>query len=160
MLLQANTLQQHGGIQCQKIFLVPDLKETQWGDILEHVHSLAPVFPDDVEWDEFHFVKGSASASEDVVVIDGAEFVRFTLTMELNSHSPYYRSQLARLKGKKWHIKLNNADGQTWCIGGRYKDACSLKVERMAWNKERSEGRRTYVTFTKLSRFYAAQFPF
>lgn len=150
----------HGGIKCDHIYLLPDLKEIQWGDIIEHVHTLAPVFPDGVEWDKFHFVKGSATLSEDTVIIDGAEFVEFKLTMELNAHSAYYRSQLARLKGKKWHIKLTNADGQVWCVGGRHKDACSLKVESMKWNRQQSEGRRTYVTFTRLSRHAAAQFPF
>jgi hypothetical protein len=160
MILNKNRNQSHGGLACDVIYLLPHNIGHQWGKVINCRHTSILIPQDGYDWDYFYFMRYSAELKEDTIKIGGAEMFRAELSVIVNNDEYFQRSALIKNKGKKWHVKFNDAEGTTKIMGGNNNETCSLKIVGIDGGRLRSDHKHMKVLFTITSRKPICGYPF
>ena len=160
MILNKNKYPSHGGLACDKVMLLRHNIGHQWGNIINQRHQSVLIPQVDYDWDYFFFMRYSAKVFEETVNIKGSDFYRTTLSVIVNNDEYYQRSAIMKNKGKKWHVKYEDADGTTKILGGNNDETCSLKLESIDGGQLRSDHKHIKVSFVLLSRRPTCGYPF
>ena len=158
MELQKNTAPAHGGLKCDKIRTIlpqhivhSDVANGQY--LSEHTLSGG-------SWNDFYFIKETASFTEEPVIIDGAEFFRAELQCLIAGASAYQIAQLGKIKKRKLHVMFTDADGTKRIIGGTKDSFVTCVVGAVSTKAIRPERREVAVVFVSVNRHRTAVYPF